>query len=339
MLSWEEFLEVHQEALPKPHWSSLVAMILMAIATGAFGALLVYFIDSRDRLVASTFCWLSFLLLLAAFWDFKIRRGQRTKRVLQELRSTYDRHYGSEQVFAFDSDRWTHRTEAAKYEASWSSLLHAIEKQNVITLSAKSHLVTLPKRLFDDRSSSDVIGTDASESLALLRRLMFGQNENPWQFRLGFADYLFTEIASLWRTHPFLMYEAHAGGLLWCLMVASGMYHSTGPGVVWGWTIAGSLLFLTITAQLWYFLLKYATPSNALRIPWEAEFSDRGAHVKNPRIEYFSAWSAFRKFREGHRSFLLYVDSRRYSIFPKRCLSLGQQATLRKLLTARVATN
>src|SRR5579863_4861736 len=60
VLSWEEFLEVHQEALPKPHWSSLVAMILMAIATGAFGALLVYFIDSRDRLVASTSCWLSF---------------------------------------------------------------------------------------------------------------------------------------------------------------------------------------------------------------------------------------------------------------------------------------
>jgi YcxB-like protein len=171
----------------------------------------------------------------------------------------------------------------------------------------------------------------------VLRGRAFGPSGNAWQFRLGFADFVLTEVPSLWRSHPFLMSEAHAAGLLWFSMVAYDMYHSTGPGVVWGWSVAGVLLFFTVTTQFWYFLLRYVTPSNSLRLPWEAEFSDRGAHLKNSKTEYFSAWTTFRKFREGRRCFLLYVSSSRYSIFPKRCLSSEQEGILRKLLKEKVA--
>ena len=335
VLSWEEFLEVHESSLPRPHIASFVCTIFVATATGIFGGLLTYFVEPQDKLTASMFCWLSLVLFFVAFWDFTIRTRKCRKRVIRELRSVFDRYHGGEQSFFFDQEKWTHRTENSENEASWTGLLSAAERPNVITLATKNHMVVLPKRIFV--SDSSVVAPDGEPpSVNTLRRLAFGQAVNLWQFRLGFVDYISTEVPSLWRSHPFLMSEAHAAGLLWFLMVAIGMYHSVGPGVVWGWVLAALLLFLTITTQFWYFLLKYATSNSNLRLPWEAEFSSRGVYSKNSKVGYFNAWTTFRKFGERRRCFLLYFNLNRYSIFPRRCLSLEQQTILRNLLDEKV---
>ncbi len=155
--------------------------------------------------------------------------------------------------------------------------------------------------------------------------------------RISLLDFLLTEVPSLWRQHPFLMTEAHAGGLCFFVMIASGMYHTTGPGVYVGWILAGLFLFLTITAQFWYFLIKYQTSHKELRLRWEVGFSEKGVHIKTPKLDFFSAWTNFRKAREATRCFLLYINSSMYYILPKRCLPTEQQAAIRQLLQAKLA--
>jgi hypothetical protein len=338
VLSWEEFLETHQESLPKPHIISFVCTFFVAIAVGVFGGLLTYFIQPQDRLVASMFCWLSLVLFLAAFWDLKVRTRLRRKRVLRELHSVYDRFHSSEQTFAFDQEKWTHGTKAGKHEALWSGLLQGVERQNVITLSMKDYHVMVPKRAFGENSTSTTAGHDDAQTLETLRHIVLGQNGNAWPLRLSFIDYALTEVPSLWRQHPFLMAEAHAAGLWFFLMIAYYMYYSTGPGVIWGWMLAGLFLFLTISTQFWYFLIKYRTESARLRVSWESEFSGQGVRSKSSVLELFSAWALFRKFRETRRCFLLYGNSATYHIYPKRCLTSDQQEVLRQLLRAKVST-
>jgi hypothetical protein len=334
VLSWEEFMEVHDGALPKPPIGSFICTVLIALATGTFGGLLVYFIQPQDRMVASVFCWVSLALFIAAFWDLKFRTNKRRERFAHELRSIYDRHYDGKQSFTFDSDNWTHETKAGKYEASWSALRTAVERPNVIHWSTRDHIVLLPKRVMSDGAMSDKEGV-----LARLRRFTLGPQNSGLSFRLAIADYVLTEVPLLWRRHPFLMAEAHLGGLLWVLMVAYGMYDSVGPGVIYGWIIAGLLLFLTITTQFWYFVTKYFTAPAGLREDWESEFSDRGVRARNSEIESFVSWMAFRKFSEAPRAFLLYFDSNNYHIYPKRCLSPDRRESLRNLLKTSVVAD
>lgn len=336
VLSWEEFVEVHSESLPRPSIESFICAALVALATGTFGALLIYFIQPQDRGVASLFCWLALAVLVVAFWDFKFRTDKRRKRFLRELRSIYDRYHSGEQALAFDANGWKHETQAAKYEASWEALTTAIERTNVITWSTRDHVTMLPKRAV---ASSYHAGNAGEKGLEQLRRLTLGPIEHGLSFRIGLVDYVLTEVPSLWRRHVFLMTEAHLGGMLLVVMIAYGMYNSAGPGVVFGWIAAGILLFVTITAQLWYFVTKYFTSPSQLRATWEAQFSDRGVRTTNSNIELFVAWSVFRKFRETRRAFLLFVNPTMYYLYPKRHLPSDKQNRLRSLLKARVAAD
>ena len=77
-------------------------------------------------------------------------------------------------------------------------------------------------------------------------------------------------------------------------MIANDMYHSEGPGTYIGWILAAVFLFLTLTAQLWYFFIKYRTSHKELRNTWEVGFSADGVQIKTSEVHFFSAWSNFK---------------------------------------------
>jgi hypothetical protein len=276
--------------------------------------------------MASSFCWLSLVLFLAAFWDLRVRTARRRSRGVQELRAVYHQYYSGERAFAFDQEKWTLQTQSGKQEVLWTGLSNAVEWSSVVTLSAIGQVTSaIPKRIL------------SSEELSSLRRIAIGPTENAWRSRLSLLDYLLTEVPSLWRRHPFLMVEAHVGGLFFFVMIANDMYHTTGPGTYVGWTVAGLFLFLTITTQFWYFLIKYLTSHKELRDDWEVGFTPKGVRIKTAKVDVFRAWSTFRQVREARRCYLLYVDSSQYNIFPKRCVPAEQRASMRDLLYAKLA--
>lgn len=57
-LSWEEFLEFHDDRLPKPSITSLVVTIFLAIAVGVFGIALTYAVDPGSKFIASSSAFL-----------------------------------------------------------------------------------------------------------------------------------------------------------------------------------------------------------------------------------------------------------------------------------------
>src|SRR5882757_7071232 len=136
-LSWEEFLETHQQSLPGRSISSFVAMIFMGVAVGAFGVVLTYAVDPGSKLMASGFCWLSVALFVAAFWDLRVRAAKRRFRGVQELRAAYQAYYSGERSFSFDDEKWTLQTESGKQEVLWSGILTAAEWQSVVSLRAR----------------------------------------------------------------------------------------------------------------------------------------------------------------------------------------------------------
>jgi hypothetical protein len=120
-------------------------------------------------------------------------------------------------------------------------------------------------------------------------------------------------------------------------MISSQMYDKSGPGVVWGWMIAFVFLFLTGTTQFWYFLIKYFTTHAELRVDRGVEFSVRGIRMQTDRSHWFSSWQTFPRFRETGRAFLLYIDTTRYHLFPKTCLTRQQQDAVRQALQTELA--
>jgi hypothetical protein len=321
-ISCEEFLECCEDYLPKPSVTSFVATLFIAAAVGVFGVVLTYAVDPGSKLMASTFCWLSLAVFLGAFWDLKMRTQRRRERLMKEYRAIYERLLRDEFVFDFNHQNFTSESEKGKVEVPWKGLLRAQERQNVITLGTST---IIPKR------------TLQSAELDSLRRMALPSAGNVWLFRVGLMDYLLVETGELWKRHSFLMAEAHAGGLLFFLMISSQMYNNSGPGVIWGWMTAFIFLFLSGTTQFWYFLLKYFTTHAELRVDRQVEFSVRGIRMQTDKSHWFSSWQTFPKFRETGRAFLLYIDTVHYHLFPKSCLTWQQQDTVRQMLQTELA--
>src|SRR5256885_3887025 len=139
-ISFDEFLELFQESLPEASIASFVATIFIAVALGAFGTVLTYAIDPGSKLVASTFCWISLVLFLAAFWDLTLRTRKRRARAVRELRIVYEQYYSGERTFTFDVEKWAIQGSSGRQESVWTSLLTAAEKQNVILLSSQNQI-------------------------------------------------------------------------------------------------------------------------------------------------------------------------------------------------------
>jgi hypothetical protein len=316
-ISWEEFLECCQDYLPKPSVASFIATMFVGVAVGAFGGVLTYAVDPGSKLLASIFCWLSFIIFLGAFWDLKVRTRRRQKGFTKECRATYDRLLTKELRFDFDGQKFAFESKTGKGEVPWAHLLRAVERQRVITLGSST---MVPKRVL------------SAVEVENLHRLALPSNGKSWSFHINFVDYFLTEAVSLWRRHPFLMAEAHAAGLWFFLMISYQMYGEVGREVIWGWTIAFGFLFLTITAQFWYLVIKYRTSHKELRLSRAVQFSARGVTMKTTTAEWFSAWQTFNKFRETRRAFLLYIDPNQYHLLPKSCITSDQKAQIRQAL-------
>ena len=334
-VSWEEFWEVHKSSAPKANFASFVGMIFIGLATCVFGVILTSLVGPEDRSVSATFIWLSLAVFLAAFWDLKLRPKRHKQQFVANLHDSYSRSYSGEQTFSFDPEKWTHQAQDGKYECAWEKLRYVVEYTNVFGLWTRTYLVMIPKRaLGADLSPADT-DPDRVPSLGDLRRYAFGPADNAIRCQLGFSDYVLTEVPSLWRRRTFSMIAAHLVGLLFFVLLVDGLRQSPADSSFRSWAVAFLIFFLTITAQFGYFAMQYIVVS-ALRISWESEFTDRGECVRSPRTNYFGAWETFRKFRETRRCFLLYLDSTRYHLYPKRCFSSDQQAVLRKLLEAKL---
>lgn len=151
--------------------------------------------------MASNFCWLSFVLFLAAFWDLRVRTARRRSRSVQELRAVYEQYYSGEREFGFDQEKWTLQTQSGKQEVLWTGLSNGREWSSIVTLAAVGQVTTaIPKRVL------------SSEALNALRRIAIGPIDNAWRSRMSLLDYVLTEVPSLWRRHPFLMAEAQLAG-------------------------------------------------------------------------------------------------------------------------------
>jgi hypothetical protein len=147
---------------------------------------------------------------------------------------------------------------------------------------------------------------------------------------------MFTAVPSLWRQHPFLMTEAHVAGVFFYVMISSTMLHERGPGVSVAWIFAWLILFLTVTAQFWYFFIKYKTSHKGLQSLWDVAFSNAGINIRTADSDSFRAWTSFTKATETSRCFLLNVGSSRYFIFPKNCMRIDQKENVRRLLQVKL---
>jgi hypothetical protein len=324
-VSCEEFEEAYTSRFPKPSIASLFFALLLAIAAGIFGGILVYFVEPQDRGTASVFCYLSGILFLAAIWDYKYRTKSRLRQYTEKLRSTYERTYTREQTLEFDQEKWIHETLDGKYESPWTSLYSAVEHENTFVFWNKGYMGYLPNRALN------------AEQAAVFRQAAFGDGSDGVVCKLSLMEFAQTEIPPLWRRRPVVMAEAHAAGLLLFLWVMNTVVNSRESNPVIGRIVAAAVLFLTVTAQFWYEVFQYFVFIRKTdKGQWEAVFSDRGVYSRNSETASFVSWLAFPKYRESHAAFLLFVDGTHYHIVPKSCLSAEKRTGLRALLEKNV---
>jgi hypothetical protein len=97
-------------------------MIFLAIAVGVFGVALTYAVGSGSRIMASSFCWLSGALLVAAFWEtYESGLGSGERGVLRNF--GYKQYYSGERTVAFDQEKWILQNSARQAENAMDRLV------------------------------------------------------------------------------------------------------------------------------------------------------------------------------------------------------------------------
>jgi hypothetical protein len=244
---------------------------------------------------------------------------------LKELQVAYEQIYSRPRELLLEEDKWILQTPSGRQEVRWKPLLGAMELKDVISVAApdQSPLI-VPKRSL------------TTEQVAFLRRVAINGDEKPWSSSVGFLDYLAGEVPSIWRKRPVLLTAGHVIGLLFFLFLVTHMTHTAGPYAMVGWVISAGLLFLVLTIQFWYLLIKFDHADKQGLTGWEVQLSERGTHFRAQEWATFVPWSGFRKIEEGRRSFFLHVDDSVYYILPKRWMPTAEQAKLRRSITDRL---
>ncbi len=336
-LTWEEYLEAHSRAIPKPQITSFIGAVFIAVALGIYGGLVLYVVDAEDRAAASVLCFLALGVLLIAVWDLKVRTNVRKKRFLEKLRTAYDGNHRREVAFGFDEEKWVHETPEGTHESPWVRLEHAVEQPNTVALWTKNYFAIVPKRILTSSTDSPNAASNGHFSLEALRKSALGADWNIVPCRLAFTDYALTEAAEMLHRHTFLMLIGHAAGFTGFLWILNHAYHNPAPGELLGYFVASFLFLVTMTAVSGYLLIRHFLEFGEVRRKWEVGFSDRGIFGRDSKMDYFTAWAAFSRFAETRRCVLLYTDGTQYYIFPKRCLSVERQTSLGQLLQAKLS--
>jgi hypothetical protein len=267
----------------------------------------------------------SIFLLGLAIWESKGRTTQLKKQKVKEARSLYERFYSQEQAFTIDQEKWGHETATSKKEMTWAGLLTAVERQNVIALVAKDQLTVVPKRIL------------TQDTLDLLRQASLRIPGTKCKFRPSFWNWVLSEFTLPWRDKPFSMLVGYALGVGALVFMVLRLGGPTKPGdFFWGELLCALILFIIVTAQIWYLVLHYVVSYDDLGLPFEAEFSEKGMRVKKPKVESFRAWLLFQKFQENRRCLILHADANRHYILDKCSFSPEELHAVRVLLRTAI---
>ncbi len=325
-LSWDEFAEVYTDSWPKPNVVAIVATAGFAMAFAVFGFLLARALGPEEWRIGLAFYSCSVFLAGLAIWESKGRTTQLKKEKVKEARSLYERFYSQEQVFTIDQEKWGHETETSKKEMTWAGLLSTVERQNVVALVAKDQLTVVPKRSL------------TPDTLDLLRQAALRIPGTKCNFHPSFWNWVLTEFTLPWRNRPFSVLVGYVLGVGALVFMIRRLDSPAKPGdFFWGELLCALILFIIVTAQIWYLVLSYVVSYDDLGLPFEAEFSDKGMRVKKLKVESFRSWLLFQKFQENRRCLILHADANRHYILDKSSFSPQELQAVRILLQTTLA--
>ncbi len=321
-VSPDEYAEACRGDIPNRDWASAAAMFMVALALAMIG-IGIFSAGDEQAIVPALLLGLGAVVLIAtAVWAVTFGTVVLKLQFSRKIKSGYREHYqGKSLVFSFDGNGWSTKPLPDQESVAWPSLTAATDYENVLLLHAENHAVLLPKRVL------------SPESLRALKRFAFGEFRSPVKLRVGFRDFLITEIRSLWRRKRSAMSILHWGGIVIAATIT--VWATEKPGAL-GYILALSLLSVTVSAQFCYFAVSYFTQRKRRHAVWELECSDRGAHARTATSEHFSSWSMFLKYEETPSAFLLYSGPDRYYILPRQGLVPEQQEGLRRALQLKL---
>jgi len=323
-LTWEEFAELHGDAWPRPDYLSVIGIAIVAVPLVAYGITLAVY-EMPGEYVSSMFIGGPLFLLVAGLVSLKLQPKKAMSLAIAEKRSEYERWHAKEQSFSFDQERWIHECPAGRLDVPWPALLRATELPNVFVLMGESGSAIVPKRVLDPAA------------LNMLGQLAFPVPADSWPFQIRAWDYQATETATLWRKFWFRLAFGNVFGLAVLGWIAHLWLTSDDKtGVLWGWILAALAVVITLSAQIWYLPLRYATSRRRWRAPKNMALADRGLYLSDAYGSFFNAWRSFRGFREVGRAFLIYTDVAHYYLLSKRYFSPDQQIEIRRMLQGKL---
>jgi hypothetical protein len=323
-LTWDEFAEPHQHTWPRVDAVSLVLTVAVALPLIAYGVALWRVSAPGIDIVYLTFIGAPLLLVVMALAHVQMTGRSAKKRAIAAKQADYERSHSGPQSFSFDQEKWTHENADGKQEIPWSALQTAGESPNTIYLEGKQIRTLVPKRLLD------------AATLESLRQLALPSGVGG-ESRIGAWDYLATQTSILWRKLWILLVPGNLFGLAVLAWVAVRFFApGEKSGVLWGWGLACYFAVLALSAQLWYFLLRYATALKAFRAPTIFAFSARGVRIVSQIECSFVAWDILQKFRETRRAFLLFRNDSKFYLLVKDRIPAETQEQMRQILREKV---
>jgi hypothetical protein len=324
-VSWEEFLEMFEYLRPNPDLVAVTATLGCAGIFAVFCVLLARAVDREDRGTVGFFWALPVLLVGFAAWELTFHTANKRKEQLKKLRSTYQQSFSQQQAFACDRDRWVHETEDSKQEINWSALQTMSEWPSTVTLSTKSYVAVVPRRVL---TASD---------MSVIRQAAFGNAGFKFCVGNSFLDWAYTTLTELWKGNLLLMLAIHSGAIMALIWMIRRLGSPSNPtDFFWGEFLCVVVLLLGFTAQFWYLPLKYWTINDDVKSPTEIQVYDKGLWFKRPNVEFFRAWSSFQKLKENRRSFLLTYSAEGSFVLGKSGVTADQIREFRQLVRTHI---
>ncbi|HZI55555.1 MAG TPA: YcxB family protein [Verrucomicrobiae bacterium] len=325
LLTWEEYAELFSNSWPRPDYFSAIVITMVSIPLIVYGIILAFFGMPDEHFLSWMFIGCPALLLPSAFLSMATGSKKAVKEAVAKRRAEYEKWHVKEQLFSFDQEKWTLRNESGKVEVPWSALVSANEWPAVFYLVSESGRAIVPKRAL------------TMERVDLLRRLASLEIAPMWPFQMSVWDYQATETAQFWKRYWFRMAFGNVFGMVVLIWLLQTWFTSNGKfDIVWGWSIAGFVVVMTLTAQIWYLPLKYWTAPGQWRTPKGLGISDRGMCIKDLHTCSFHGWKSLPSFNEVGRSFLVYVNQSHYYLLAKHYFSEEQKKEIGGRLRANL---
>ena len=97
------------------------------------------------------------------------------------------------------------------------------------------------------------------------------------------------------------------------------------------------ILMILVASRTGFFYRKRFQKIKAFKMPMEVKVEDEGITYTSAHSQSKLLWSAFEKWLESGKNFLMYTQPNLFFIVPKRALSEEQISAFRDLLRSRIA--